>query len=126
MIGFYFAFLISAGFVVKHLNKGSTDYFAGGHRMSWWLLGASSLVSNFSAWSFTGAASIAYGYGIIFFSIYLVDLAGFLVSIIWFAPRFRRLRLVTAMDAVRLRFGRANEQLFTWLQILTSFFAGAV
>jgi Na+/proline symporter len=126
MIGFYFAFLLSAGFFVKHLNKGSTDYFAGGRRMSWWLLGASSLVSNFSAWSFTGAASIAYGYGIIFFSIYILDIAGFAVSIAWFAPRFRRLRLVTAMDAVRLRFGRANEQLFTWLQIFLSFFAGAV
>jgi Na+/proline symporter len=126
MIGFYFTFLLSAGFIVKHLNKGSTDYFAGGRRMTWWLLGASSLVSNFSAWSFTGAASIAYGYGILFFSVFLIDIVGFIVSLIWFAPRFRRLRLITAMDAVRLRFGKSNEQIITWLQILTSFFGAAV
>jgi SSS family solute:Na+ symporter len=125
-IGFYFAFLLCAGFVVRHLNKGSTDYFAGGRRMTWWLLGASSLVSNFSAWSFTGAASIAYQFGILFFAVFMVDIAGFIISLLWFAPRFRRLRLVTAMDAVRLRFGKANEQLITWLQIFTSFFGGAV
>jgi Na+/proline symporter len=126
MIGFYFAFLMSVGFVFKHLNKGGTDFFAGGRRMNWWLLGASSLVSNFSAWSFTGAASIAYSYGIIFFSIFVIDIVGFTISFIWFAPWFRRLRLVTAMDAVRLRFGKGNEQFFTWLQIITSYFAGSI
>lgn len=126
MIGFYFTFLMSVGFVFKHLNKGGTDYFAGGRRMNWWLLGASSLVSNFSAWSFTGAASIAYSYGILFFSIFITDIVGFTISLFWFAPRFRRLRLVTAMDAVRLRFGKSNEQFFTWLQIITSYFAGAI
>lgn len=126
MVGFYFAFLISVGFVFKHLNKGGDDFFAGGKRMNWWLLGASSLVSNFSAWSFTGAASIAYSYGIIFFSIFIIDIVGFTISFLWFAPRFRRLRLITAMDAVRLRFGKGNEQFFTWLQIITSYFAGAI
>lgn len=126
MIGFYFLFLMSVGFVFKHLNKGGTDFFAGGRRMNWWLLGASSLVSNFSAWSFTGAASIAYSYGIIFFSVFLTDIVGFIISIFWFAPRFRRLRLITAMDAVRLRFGKGNEQFFTWLQIITSYFAGSI
>ena len=126
MIGFYFAFLLSVGFVFKHLNKGGTDFFAGGRRMNWWLLGASSLVSNFSAWTFTGAASIAYSYGIIFFSIFVIDIVGFTISFLWFAPWFRRLRLITAMDAVRLRFGRGNEQFFTWLQIVTSYFAGSI
>jgi len=126
MIGFYFTFLMSVGFVFRHLNKGGTDFFAGGRRMNWWLLGASSLVSNFSAWSFTGAASIAYSYGILFFTIFITDIVGFIVSLLWFAPRFRRLRLITAMDAVRLRFGRGNEQFFTWLQVITSYFAGAI
>lgn len=123
---FYFVFTCSLGFVFKRLNTGGTDYFAGGRRMNWWLLGASSFVSNFSAWAFTGAAGMAHSFGIIVFSITLVDLAGFLVSYFWFAGRFRRLRLVTAMDAVRLRFGKTNEQIFTWLQILSGFFGGAV
>lgn len=126
VIGFYFVFTLSLGFVFKRMNKGGTDYFAGGRKMNWWLLGASSFVSNFSAWAFTGAAGMAYSFGVIVFSITIVDVVGFLVSYFWFAGRFRRLRLVTAMDAVRLRFGRTNEQLFTWLQIVTAFFGGAV
>lgn len=123
---FYFAFTASLGLIFKKLCKGSTDYFAGGLRMNWWLLGASSLIANFSAWSFTGASAIAYKFGLIFFAIYIADVLGFVVSLLWFAPRFRRLRLVTAMDAVRLRFGRVNEQVYTWIQVITSFFAGAI
>ena len=126
VIAFYFVFTLSLGFVFKRLNKGGTDYFAGGRKMNWWLLGASSFVSNFSAWSFTGAARMAYSFGVVVFSITMIDILGFLVSYFWFAGRFRRLRLVTAMDAVRLRFGKANEQLFTWLQVITAFFGGAV
>ena len=123
---FYFVFTCSLGWIFKRFNTGGTDYFAGGHRMNWWLLGASSFVSNFSAWAFTGAAGLAYSFGVIVFSITLLDLAGFLVSYLWFAGKFRRLRLVTAMDAVRLRFGKTNEQIFTWLQIISGFFGGAV
>jgi SSS family transporter len=126
VIAFYFVFTLSLGFVFKRLNTGGTDYFAGGRKMNWWLLGASSFVSNFSAWSFTGAAGMAYSFGVVVFSITIMDIVGFLVSYFWFAGHFRRLRLVTAMDAVRLRFGRANEQLFTWLQVITAFFGGAV
>ncbi len=126
MIVFYFAFMASIGFIFKKLNKGGNDFFAGGRKMNWWLLGASALVTNFSAWTFTGAASMAYSYGILFFSIPLIDIAGFVISVIWFSSRFRRLRLITAMDAVRMRFGRGNEQLFTWLQIITSYVGGAV
>jgi SSS family solute:Na+ symporter len=123
---FYLFFTASLGFVFKRLNVGGTDYFAGGRKMNWWLLGASSFVSNFSAWAFTGAAGMAYSYGVLVFSITMLNVVGFLISYFWFAGKFRRLRLVTAMDAVRLRFGRGSEQLFTWLQILTSFFGGAV
>lgn len=126
MIVFYFAFMASVGFFFKKLNKGGDDFFAGGRKMNWWLLGASALVTNFSAWTFTGAASMAYTYGILFFSIALIDIVGFVITILWFSSRFRRLRLITAMDAVRMRFGRGNEQLFTWLQIITSYIGGAV
>jgi SSS family transporter len=126
VIAFYFVFTLSLGFVFKRLNRGGTDYFAGGRKMNWWLLGASSFISNFSAWSFTGAAGMAYSFGVVVFSITVLDIVGFLVSYFWFAGHFRRLRLVTAMDAVRLRLGPANEQLFTWLQVITAFFGGAV
>ncbi len=102
------------------------DYLAGGFRMSWWLLGASSFISNFSCWTFTGAANIAYTYGLLVFGVYLIDIVGFIVSAAWFAPRFRQLRLVTAVDAIRLRFGRLTEQIFNWLWFFATLATAAV
>ncbi len=122
----YLVFLTSLGWIFRRFNRGSRDYFAGGFRVAWWLLGASSFMSNFSCWLFTGAANIAYTHGILIFGFYAIDVLGFLVSVAWFAPRFRQLRLVTAMDAVRLRFGRASEQFFTWLNFASSIGIAAV
>jgi len=120
IIGAYLVFLGATTWAFRRFNHGSKDYFAGGFRMTWWLLGASSFISNISCWLFTGAANIAYTYGILIFGFYAIDVLGFLVSYLWFAEKFRQLRVVTAMDAIRLRFGRANEQFFTWLGILSS------
>ncbi len=126
IIATYLVFLASMGWIFRRFNKGSQDYFAGGFRMAWWMLGASSFISNFSCWLFTGAANIAYTYGILIFGFFAIDILGFIVSYFWFAPRFRQLRLVTAMDAVRLRFGRVNEQFFTWLSFVSSLAIAAV
>ncbi|HVU15434.1 MAG TPA: hypothetical protein VHD32_00805 [Candidatus Didemnitutus sp.] len=116
----YLLVLASMGVVFRRFNRGSKDYFAGGYRQTWWLLGASSFISNFSCWTFTGAAGIAYTYGLLIFGVYATDVLGFVISYAWFAPRFRQLRLVTAMDALRLRFGRFNEQFFTWIGFIRS------
>ena len=126
IIGVYLGFLASMGWVFRRFAQGSKDYFAGGFRMTWWLLGASSFISNVSCWLFTGAANIAYTYGMLIFAFYAVDMLGFLLGFLWFAPRFRQLRLVTAMDGVRLRFGRFNEQFFTWIGFLNSLGLAAV
>ena len=126
IIAAYLMFLASMGWVFKKFNRGSQDYFAGGFRMTWWLLGASSFISNFSCWTFTGAAGIAYTYGFLIFSVYFTDVLGFCISYLWFAPRFRQMRLVTAMDAFRLRFGRFNEQFFTWVGFVRSLGFAAV
>ena len=125
-IAFYFLFIASLGFVFRKFNGKSADYFAGGHKMNWWLLGASTFIANFSSWTFTGAANMAYTYGVIILAIYITDVVGFIFSVLWFAPWFRQMRLVTAIDAVRDRFGRVNEQFYNWITIFASFVGGAV
>ena len=50
-------------------------------------------------------------------AIYFANATGFLVSAAYFAPRFRQLRVVTGVEAIRQRFGATSEQVFTWLQI---------
>ena len=122
IVGMYLLFLASMGWIFKRFNKTTNDYFAGGFRMSWWLVGTSVLITNVSCWLFTGASEIAYDYGwLILAAVYFNDLIGFILAAAYFAPRFRQLRVVTAIDAVRMRFGRVNEQFFNWIQILTAF-----
>jgi Na+/proline symporter len=126
MIAFYFLFMGSLGFIFKKFNSGSQDYFAGGFKMTWWLLGASVFVGNFSAWTFTGAAYVAYSFGVVVLVIFWGNAANYVIQALWLAPWFRQIRVVTAMEAIRKRFGVAIEQSYTWLQILLSIVGNAV
>lgn len=122
---FYFCFLGSIGWITRRFVHNTSDYFRGGGQMLWWMAGASAFMNMFSAWTFTGGASRAYTDGPNILWIYLGNALGFFVCALFFAPRFRQLRVITAMEAVRQRFGAGNEQFFTWLSLPTSVvFAG--
>lgn len=117
VIGFYFVFLIGIGWFFRHFSKDSSEYFRGGGQMTWWLVGGSAFMASFSAWTFTGAASIAYKFGFVVMVIYFSNAIGFFLNYTTFAPWFRQMRVITVMQAVRQRFGKGNEQFFTWLQL---------
>src|ERR1041385_7372240 len=117
VIGFYFAFMAMIGWVCRKFIGNTSDYFRGGGQMLWWMAGCTAFVSQFSAWTFTGAASKAYQDGPVIMVLYFANAVGFFFNYIFFAPLFRQMRAVTALQAVRARFGAANEQFFTLLQI---------
>jgi SSS family solute:Na+ symporter len=117
VIGFYFLFMLLIGWVCRKFIANTSDYFRGGGKVLWWMVGSSAFMLSFSAWTFTGGASKAYQDGPIIMVIYLGNALGFLLNYFLFAARFRQMRVVTGMQAVRLRFGAASEQFFTWLQI---------
>jgi len=57
VIAAYFLLVIGIGFTFKNMAKKSTsDYFRGGGRMLWWMVGSTAFMMQFSAWTFTGAA----------------------------------------------------------------------
>jgi solute:Na+ symporter, SSS family len=116
----YFVFLIAIGWVFRSLTKSTSDYFRGGGQMLWWMVGASAFMTQFSAWTFTGAAGKAYNDGLAVALIFVANAFGYLMNYLYFAPKMRQLRVVTVIDAVRLRFGSKNEQVFAWLNIPTT------
>ncbi len=118
VLGFYFVYLLAISWVCRKFVHNVSDYFRSGGQVVWWMAGGSAFMLSFSAWTFTGAASRAYSDGWPIALIYLANVAGFLMNALYFAPRFRQLRVVTAMQAVRARFGARNEQFFTWLTLL--------
>ena len=126
VIGFFFVFMFALGPIFKHFNKNDSDYFRGGAQMLWWMIGATAFMTQFSAWTFTGAASRAYQDGMLVSLIFFANAVGFFFNIVWWGPRFRQMRLVSAIESVRERFGPANEQVFTWLQIPMSLVYAAI
>jgi hypothetical protein len=117
VIAFYFVFILSMGWIFKRFIKNTSDYFRSGGEMLWWIVGAGAFMTNFSALSFTAHAGKAYQDGPVLLVIFFGNAFAFFLNYLYFAPAFRQMRCITAMDAVRRRFGAANEQFFTWLQI---------
>ncbi len=125
VLGAYFAFMLLIGWVFRRAVSNTSDYFRGGGSMLWWMAGSSAFMTQFSAWTFTGAAAKAYQDGAIILALYFANGLGFLLNYLVTAARFRQTRVITAVEAVRRRFGKANEQVFTWLQIpLGTIYAG--
>lgn len=117
VIAVYFLFMSSIGLITKKMITNTSDYFRGGGKMLWWMAGSSAFMTQFSAWSFTGAASEAYRNGFIVLTIFFANALGFAGNAFYFAPKFRQMRVVTPIQAVRQRYGSTSEQFFTWLQI---------
>jgi solute:Na+ symporter, SSS family len=114
----YFAFMISIGLIFRKMASNSaSDYFRGGGKMLWWMVGASSFMTQFSAWTFTGAAGKAYSDGLTAIAVFTGNVVAYLVSWAWFAARMRQIRTDTPTEGMRRRFGPGNEQFFTWVII---------
>ena len=119
VLAFYFVFMLAISWAFRRFVTNVSDYFRSGGQIVWWMVGGSAFMVSFSAWTFTGAASKAYSDGWPIAVIYVANAVGFIFNALYFAPKFRQLRVITAIQAVRERFGKANEQIFTWLQLPT-------
>ena len=114
VVGIYFLFLIAIGWMFRAFTTNTSDYFRGGGNMLWWMVGSTAFMTQFSAWTFTGAAGKAYNDGFTVAIIFIANAFGYFMNFAYFAPKFRQLRVVTVIQAVRQRFGSKNEQVFTW------------
>ncbi|PKF60562.1 transporter [Psychromonas sp. psych-6C06] len=110
----YFGFLVAIGWLFRSFSTSTSDYFRGGGKMLWWMVGATAFMTQFSAWTFTGAAGKAFTDGFAIVILFLANAFGYFMNWAYFAPKFRQLRVVTAIEAIKKRFGRTSEQFFTW------------
>lgn len=126
IVGIYFLFLIAIGWMFRTFTNTTSDYFRGGGNMLWWMVGATAFMTQFSAWTFTGAAGKAYNDGFAVAVIFLANAFGYFMNFAYFAPKFRQLRVVTVIEAIRMRFGTTNEQVFTWSSMPNSVVSAGV
>lgn len=126
VIGFYLAFMLALGPVFKSFNKNASDFFRGGGNMTWWIATASIFMTGFSAWTYTGAAGKIYQTGIFFLTLSIANFFGSVFTVWFMAHKFRQMRVITANEAVRNRFGKINEQIITWLPMPFNILFGGI
>lgn len=125
IIGFYLVFMLAIGVVFRKMSKDTSDYFRAGGAMPWWLTGVSAWIFSFSAWTFTGAAGKVYESGLLVLCVFYATIFALLFAIAFTCLRFRRMRVITWMEAIRLRYGPFNEQFYIWIKLpLQLLFAG--
>ena len=125
-IAFYIAFITGVGIVFSRKSKNTSDYFRGGGVMPWWVAGASSWMASFSAWTFVGAAGEIYDEGPSLILLYYSALVPLVVTLFYTCYRFRRMRVVTPIEGVRLRFGAGSQQFYTWIRLPLLFLYGGI
>lgn len=113
IVGIYFVFLIVIGWIFRTFSSNTSDYFKGGGKMLWWMVGSTAFMTQFSAWSFTGAAGKAFSNGLSVMMIFLGNALGYFFNYLFFAAKSRQVWVVTPIEGIRLRFGKVNEQVFT-------------
>ncbi|NUW75742.1 transporter [Vibrio mediterranei] len=122
----YFAFVLFAALAFKRFTTDSSGFIRGGGAMMWWMAGATAFMTQFSAWTFTGAAAKAYEDGLTVLFIFWGNALGFFVAAWYFAERYRKLRVETAMEVIKVRFGRSSEQVYTWISFPLTILSGAI
>jgi Na+/proline symporter len=121
VIAGYFLLVVGIGFAFKTMAKQSTsDYFRGGGRMLWWMVGSTAFMMQFSAWTFTGAAGKAFTDGFAVCLVFIANTFSYFFGWAYFAQRFRQMRVDTPTEAIRRRFGHENELFFSWALIIFS------
>lgn len=113
----YLVLIIVVGLSFKKFSSNTDDYFKGGSKGTWWLVGASAFMSSFTAWTFTGAAGMAYesGYSVIF--LFLGSALGYFLNFLFLAPWLRQMRVTTLPEAISLRFGEKTRYFYALYEV---------
>lgn len=127
VIGLYFILILAIGVVFARMaSKSTSDYFRGGGRMLWWMVGSTAFMAQFSAVTFTGAAGKAFADGFAISLVYIGNTFAYFCAWAFFAHRFRQMRVDTPTEGIRRRFGPQNELFFSWALIVFSFLNAGV
>jgi Na+/proline symporter len=105
----YLLLMVAIAAFFSRSIKGAKDFLAGGRRIPWWVAGTSLYMGLFSAWTFSGAASLVYRtgwYGMAYFATWPI---GFFIGFMLAAVRCRRSRVISPIEYVETRFNSATH-----------------
>ncbi len=113
----YLALIAMVGVVFKKFSSDTDDYFKSGSKGTWWLVGSSAFMSAFSAWTFTGAAGVAFESGFSVMIIFLGNALGFFLNFLFLGPWLRQMRVTTFPEAISKRFGEKTRMFYALYEV---------
>lgn len=114
----YFIGLVAVSLIVSKKIKSSSDMFMASGNSSWWLSGLSTYMTIFSASTFVIWGGVAYKSGVVAALIgNLVGVACFFAGK-WFAGMWRRIRLKSPGEFIKIRFGNTSINFYSIVGML--------
>jgi solute:Na+ symporter, SSS family len=110
----YFVLMLGIGAYFYRFMRGMKDYFSGGNRIPWWLSGVSFYMTSFSAYAFITYSALAYSYGWVGITLLWLSMPATMVSVTFFAKRWRRARIDSPVEYLETRYSPIVRQLFAW------------
>jgi len=126
VIAGYFLLVVWVGFYFRKKMKSPADYFAGGHKVPWWLAGVSHYMSSFSAFSFVAYAQMGYTYGWVAVTLFWVTVPACVMGGILFAGAWRQANIISPVEFLERRFNVYMRQVFAWAGIPMKIFEDAL
>ncbi|MCC7373826.1 MAG: sodium/solute symporter [Verrucomicrobiales bacterium] len=118
-VGFY-ALVLGFSFVKSRGQKDSADYFLGGRRLPWWLIGVSVVAANLSTEQFVGMAGQAAGnVGLAVSAWQLTGALGIVVVAFVFLPRFLSAGIYTMPEYLEYRYNAVARGIMSILTVVT-------
>lgn len=117
ILGGYFALMLLIGVFFYGRMKRMKDYFSGGNQIPWWLSGVSYYMSCFSVYAFIAYAALAWEFGWLGVTVFWFMAPATLVSVLFFARRWRRARIDSPVEYLETRYGQGLRQIFAWQNI---------
>ena len=117
IVGYFVAMLAIGTWFGRH-NKSTKDFFFGGQRFSWWLIGFSMVATTIGSYSFVKYSKVAYGYGIASSQTYLNDWLWAPLLLFGWLPILYFSRIVSIPEYFERRFGKPERQIATWLLLV--------
>ncbi len=113
----YLLLVLGIGLYFRGRMRSAEDYFAGGHRIPWWLAGISHYISSASALTFVAYSQLGYTSGLVSIAVAWTAVPGCILGGLFFAHRWRQARVSTPVEFLERRFGFFVRQLMVWAGI---------
>lgn len=126
VVAVYMVLITVAGSGQSRLLKSAADYFKAGNAVPWWAAGISMYMSNFTAYTFVGVASLVYLDGLGGLLLETGPALAFLLAAGLFSRRWHRLNLMSPPEYLEARFNPATRTAFSVVGISQTFVASGL